>query len=257
MDGGKFILELPSGGECECAIRISKRCRRMSLRLLRNGLELVVPSERSAGKAREFAVRNAAWAEKALKRRETSSAGAEPRPQEADSPFPEYVELKAQGLRFPVELRDAPELDFLSVRLERGGQLVIQGDLKKKELCFATLRDWVKGRALKHFREKVAEISTELGLRCASVKVRDQKARWGTCTGRGGIILNYRLLLLEPRFLRHVIVHELCHTERHDHSKEFWRLVERFDPDAERLKEELNKAARNEIPAWAVDGMEL
>ena len=64
-----------------------------------------------------------------------------------------------------------------------------------------------------------------LGLEVTAVSVRDQRTRWGSCGRNGRICLNWRLLLM-PEWVRdYVLVHELMHLKRLDHSPRFWALV--------------------------------
>lgn len=65
----------------------------------------------------------------------------------------------------------------------------------------------------------------------SSVSIRDQKTRWGSCSSRGTLSFNWRLMLAPPGILDYVIVHELCHLEHMDHSKAFWQCVETILPD--------------------------
>jgi len=63
------------------------------------------------------------------------------------------------------------------------------------------------------------------GLRVSRVSVRNQRWRWGSCSPNGHICLNWRLVLM-PDFVReYVLIHELMHLKRLDHSKAFWKLV--------------------------------
>jgi len=70
------------------------------------------------------------------------------------------------------------------------------------------------------------------GLRAHGVSVRDQKARWGSCSETGGISLNWRLILLPPSLQDHVILHELAHMEHFNHSRGFHQFLEKLDPRA-------------------------
>lgn len=82
-----------------------------------------------------------------------------------------------------------------------------------------------------HFISRVAFYHTATGGNYTSVTVRDQKSRWGSCSSRGTLSFNYRLMFAPPRVLDYVVVHELCHLTHMNHSKDFWNMVERIMPD--------------------------
>ncbi len=64
-----------------------------------------------------------------------------------------------------------------------------------------------------------------------TLSIRDQKSRWGSCSSRGTLSFNYRLIFAPPRVLDYVVVHEICHMTHMNHSKDFWDLVEQIMPD--------------------------
>ena len=69
------------------------------------------------------------------------------------------------------------------------------------------------------------------GINVCRVSVRNQKSRWGSCSRRGTISLNWRLIQ-SPGFVRdYIILHELAHRRQMNHSKKFWQEVERLFPD--------------------------
>lgn len=67
--------------------------------------------------------------------------------------------------------------------------------------------------------------AAKLGLAVSSVAVRNQRTRWGSCGRDGGICLNWRLLLMPDWVRDYVLVHELMHLRRMDHSPRYWALV--------------------------------
>ena len=88
-----------------------------------------------------------------------------------------------------------------------------------------------KKYARKIFEAKVAYYNQFTGGNYTSIAIRDQKTRWGSCSGRGTLSFNWRLILAPPEILDYVVVHELCHLTHMNHSKEFWKLVESVIPD--------------------------
>lgn len=75
------------------------------------------------------------------------------------------------------------------------------------------------------------------------VAVRKQRTRWGSCSIKGNLNFNYRLIFLPSALADYIIVHELCHLEEFNHSKKFWDLVSRTIPEYKSLRKELRKVA--------------
>jgi len=76
----------------------------------------------------------------------------------------------------------------------------------------------------------VDEEAPPLGVTVRRIEVRDQKTRWGSCSTRGTLSFNWRLVLAPFDVLDYVVVHELCHLVEPNHSHRFWRLLETRRP---------------------------
>ena len=85
--------------------------------------------------------------------------------------------------------------------------------------------------AREKIEKRVAYYHPLTGGNYISITIRDQKSRWGSCSSRGTLSFNYRLLFAPPAVLDYVVVHELCHLTHMDHSKNFWDKVASVMPD--------------------------
>lgn len=90
---------------------------------------------------------------------------------------------------------------------------------------------WLKENALRIFSEVVQAQATRMQTRFSSVRVSSARATWGTCTHDNKISFSFRLLYAPKAVIEYVAVHELAHTLHKNHSREFWRTVERYVPD--------------------------
>ncbi len=87
----------------------------------------------------------------------------------------------------------------------------------------------------------VQEYRKRMSVAPSRVFIRDQRTRWGSCSPKGNLNFNVRLIAVPEGLLRYVVIHELAHLKYMDHSKEFWKLVGEFYPDYKKAREELKK----------------
>lgn len=121
----------------------------------------------------------------------------------------------------------------------RDGTLVLPGGDGEKALAGA--ENFYRRQARKVFEERLAHYAPILGVVYASLAVTGAKTRWGSCSQKGEIRLNWRLLLGKREWLDYVVVHELAHRKQMNHSPAFWALVESVLPDYRVRKKELNQ----------------
>lgn len=82
-----------------------------------------------------------------------------------------------------------------------------------------------------YFPKRVSYFVQLTGGSYSRITIRDQKTRWGSCSAKGTLSFNWRLMLAPPAILDYVVVHELCHLTYMNHSTAFWKKVESVYPD--------------------------
>lgn len=194
------------------------RARRYVLRLRRNGVvRVTIPRGGSMAAGKAFAERQTAWLEHQLQR-----LTAQPR-----LPVPwqigSEILFRGQVVRLEVGPDGSPGMIYLG---DESFRLVDSGlDLRPM------IEQHLRGLAHRELPPRVMELAALHHLAIRRVSVRNQKTRWGSCSRRGTISLNWRLIQA-PIFVRdYVIFHELMHVRQMNHSSRFWREVEKVCPD--------------------------
>jgi predicted metal-dependent hydrolase len=88
----------------------------------------------------------------------------------------------------------------------------------------------LRARAVEELPQRLRQLAAGHGVEVVRVSIRNQRSRWGSCGRDGHICLNWRLVLMPGWVRDYVMIHELMHLRRLDHSPEYWRLVEAAYP---------------------------
>lgn len=115
----------------------------------------------------------------------------------------------------------------------RGGGLLRKRSKKEYLENKKRASDFVTNR-LEHFNQFY-------NLSFKKVSVKNQRTRWGSCSKSGNLNFNYKIIFLPERLADYIIVHEICHLEEFNHSKDFWNLVAKIFPDYRKIIKELRK----------------
>jgi predicted metal-dependent hydrolase len=223
----------------EVQIRRKPYRRSIGLTLQANGrIRVSAPSTLPLSKIERFLVDHTAWIEANLKKYETLR----------DS-YPKKEYRSGEKFRFlGQELELCYERGAHSrarCRLQKAYLVVeIPGELwsgfdphaRHPEMADVVSRFYSQ-QGKKLLAARIDHFSGQMGLAPSSVSFRSQKTRWGSCSSRGRISMNWRLIFAPPEVIDYVVVHELAHLQHYDHSKSFWALVGTQIPDYPRLRQ--------------------
>lgn len=223
-DGNGFIAEV---------IRTNRR-KSADIRVEEGAVSIVVPVNTSAEKIDQLLVTKRQWIkEKIALQRELNPASTT-----------QYVSGEAfsylgRNYRLKVETGNFAPVKLLNGRLV----VTVPSGSEQPHMIRNALVRWYKRQAEQKLTEKVERFAPMVGVEPAGVGIRTFKSRWGSCTAKGKLEFNWLIMMAPNRMVDYVVIHELCHLIRHDHSPEFWREMARVMPEYQRCREWLRENA--------------
>ena len=216
-------------------IRTNRR-KTATLKIVEGKVSVMVPKSTSKDKVEALVNRKTRWIrEKLLLHRE-----------HLPPKLKEYVSGESftyLGRNYRLKVESGTEK---SVKL-KNGRLVVQvppSVQNRDRYVQSVLTDWYRAHALEKLRERVERYAKVVRVKPASVGIKSFKGRWGSCSTRGKVEFNWKIIIAPNRIVDYVVVHELCHLHHHNHSPEFWKCVEGVFPDYAESKEWLRVNGR-------------
>jgi predicted metal-dependent hydrolase len=211
--------------------RVSKQARCIRIEVRPDGeVRLIIPRYVAKRDAYEFLRSRDEWIRRKIAELRLRS-DAEPRRPPLRWDGSDTIPL--HGAETPVEIVPA-RLARPRVRFDGGGITVFCSQAVRSHPAQLgnALRSALRELARHQGQRLLDQEAARLGVDFRGPRIADQKSLWGSCTPNGAISLNWRLVLAPPEVFRYVVVHELCHRIRLDHSRQFWTLVVRQMPES-------------------------
>jgi predicted metal-dependent hydrolase len=198
----------------------NNRARRYVLRLRSDGTaRITIPRGGSSEKARQFVGKNLEWLRQQMERLATRPVGKAAWRVGSDILFRgEAVRISA----LPDVTNGRGAVTFANHTIR-----VSHIDLDHRP----QIERHLHRLAATELPPKVFHLAHQHGLKVERVSVRNQKSRWGSCSRRGTISLNWRLLQAPEFVADYIILHELMHIRQMNHSRKFWQEVEKVCPE--------------------------
>lgn len=204
------------GRDIPCIVKRSSRARRVRFEIREGGvLTVVLPRHCSLDSVGEMVRSKSRWILRHIEAFAAAAPGGNGRLRAGDT-------IPYLGTPLRVEVCEGPgpaagaELvgQTLMVRVGRAG-----GDLEP------LVERWYRDQAAACLKRKAQEYAAGLGVTCRRFSIRGQRTRWGSCSHRGTLSFNWRLMLAPEPVADYVVVHEVAHLREMNHTGRFWRLV--------------------------------
>lgn len=217
MSSQTYRVEL-DGQMIEYAVTKSEDATQPRIDVGIHGVTVVVPAGSDAD-PETFLQDHAEWVlEKRAKYEEYLEAVPERRFEPGET-FP-YL---GESYELVVESRSASQIEDGAIRL--AAHHVEQTSIKQ------ALRQFYRRKAREMIEKLVEEHAANMDVEYEKLEIRNQRTKWGSCSSSGTLGINWRLIMAPPEILEYVVIHELAHLQESNHTKEFWRLVGKYDPD--------------------------
>lgn len=225
-------------------VRKSVRARNVIFRMIPDkGLEVVIPPWVGRDEVPLYVERRREWIEMTGEKMRRKGLSLEPRP----LVLPDEITFLASGRHYVIVRRRGGQ-GSLKVR-RNVDRLHLSGSSWTDEQELTALRRYVAREAKAFLIPELRKVSRELNLPFEKVAVRSQRKRWGSCSSKGNININCKLMFLPFDLVRYLFMHELCHTIHLNHSQKYWRLLATLQPDYIDYERSLSEAMRL-VPRW-------
>ncbi|KUK79622.1 MAG: hypothetical protein XD95_0253 [Microgenomates bacterium 39_7] len=114
-------------------------------------------------------------------------------------------------------------------------------EINQEKIIKKELKLFLKKSARTFLEKQLSQYAKLMNVKYQRLTLREQKTRWGSCSGQDRISLNWRLVHYPPEVINYVIVHELAHLVQRNHSRQFWQLVAQYDPEYSEHRSYLRK----------------
>lgn len=118
--------------------------------------------------------------------------------------------------------------------------LEIPGMTKAEERA-DILENWYRKQARYILTQRVEGYATLMRVSYDTIRIKDQKTCWGSCSNKRNLNFNYRIIMAPEEVIDYIVVHELCHLRQMNHSPEFWREVANILPEYARRRKWLKE----------------
>ena len=197
-------------------IRTSRRSKSISLKIRNGELEISCPYNTSEIFLKNLIERKKEWINKNIDRSRKNH-------KKIDQISNGFITFKGLVLQLIYK-----KSNFERITVEDNELKIFYSEKSKSRQLII---EWLKLQANNFLRARLSFLSKRISIEFNSLTIKSYTARWGSCNIKGDIFLNWKLIMLPESVIDYVLIHELAHINVPNHSKEFWKLVKKKDPN--------------------------
>ena len=231
------------GSPIQYQVRWSARARRLRLAVSDAGVVVTLPQGINAREAESFIQQHAGWLKAQMHKLEKA------RQAKSSHELPDDIIL-LRGKPTQVRVVEEADRKTRALVMESGGRLILHLPQGKSQLKGSLIESALKQMARTELEQAVAVQARMMNVSPRKVTIRDQRTRWGSCSSKGTLSFNWRLVMAPPEIMRYVVVHELAHLKVPNHSAAFWKLVSQYFPGYVQARQWLKHNSAQLHPRW-------
>lgn len=223
-------LTLPNGDII--AYQLSHRARRtIGLKITEAGLVVHAPNRILAFELNRILIEKADWILQKLRSRAEQTLPA------INWQMGAQLQLLGNPITLQIQRLNGSKMPKIS--FERDTLQITTSHQLTDEKLQQLVTQWYKKLALLDFTRRVEVFAAKLGVTPPPVSLSSARSRWGSCSSRGDVRLNWRLMQAPPHIINYVVCHELAHLKHMNHSPKFWAQVAVLFPDFKQAEKDL------------------
>ncbi len=229
-----------AGREVEYVLKKSFRSRSLRLRLdFSRRLYISAPRLMSTRRIMEFLDSKEAWIERNLQKIDDRNREKAAHKKQ----FTDGEGFSILGVKYALDIRfTKKKIPKVYLECAEDGKGVLALELNEEtqflgipKVAASAIEKFYKSYAKDHFEKRLEEINeAHYNFRYKNVRVKSQTTRYGSCSSKGNLNFNWKVIMAPPEIVDYLLIHELCHLQEMNHSKQFWDLVGEACPDYKR-----------------------
>lgn len=205
----------------------TRRKKTLAVKVEGGDVSVIVPERTSLSHIESLVARKSNWIQQKLLQQDN----------QAPVKKHEYIE----GERF-LYLGDEKTLNIVtgttkSIKINDSSIIVSSNQAPTPNNIKNRLKKWYQTQAQLYLAKRTKYFAKIIGVKPRLVNTRTYSARWGCCSNRREITYNWQIIMAPEHIIDYIVVHELCHIKEHNHSPEYWALLEAVMPDYKERKE--------------------